>query len=197
MGTLLLAVLEANASVALWLQDIANDMLLATRLITSTGSDVDTFVGDYTLTRLPATYATTYETLTRFITNSSTTVLVGATVVTGDGTLRFSVLPDTTNQYWDPITQAAYIIPSGVASIIVPVIAQTAGTISNVVSGSINLPGSDMSGIDQCTNVTGVTDGEDAESDQALKDASSSISPAFRARRCPPLRRQSTVSRRG
>ena len=53
-GSVLLAILEANASVVLWIEYLIFQVLQVTRLATSSGTDVDTFVNDFTMERLPA-----------------------------------------------------------------------------------------------------------------------------------------------
>ena len=53
IGSTLRAVLEANASLALWMQWLILLVLRTTRAATSTGADLDTWVADFGLARLP------------------------------------------------------------------------------------------------------------------------------------------------
>ena len=165
------AILRATSS--LWEVQQANvyRLLKASRLSTSTGDDVDTFVGDYGLVRDPATSATGVVTLSRFTPLSPTTVVVGATVRTGDGAYLYSVTADPASAYWsaDAGTAGGYILPVGTESIAVPVTAVVPGTSGNVIAGAISLTGDDMSGIDYVGNAAAITGGADAESDAALK----------------------------
>src|SRR5260370_39063042 len=53
-GAVFRALAEAQASVSLWLQGLILQLLTVTRLATSSGLDVDSFVNDFGMTRLPA-----------------------------------------------------------------------------------------------------------------------------------------------
>jgi uncharacterized phage protein gp47/JayE len=165
------ALLQATS--ALWsvAQNDVYLLLLASRLATCTGTDVDTFVGDYGLVRDPAVAASGIVTVTRFAPIGSTTVLVGDTYRTGDGALVFAVYADTTNAYWSATqgTAGGYVLPAGTAAITVPVKCTTTGSAANVIAGAISLLGSSTSAIDVCTNLAAFTGGQDGESDQALK----------------------------
>ena len=57
IGSVLRAIIEANAAVILWLQGLITYVLTLTRLATSSGSDVDTFIADFGFFRLPASDA--------------------------------------------------------------------------------------------------------------------------------------------
>ena len=58
VGSTLRAVLEANASIGLWMQWLILQVLRTTRAATSNGADLDSWMADLTLTRLPAVAAT-------------------------------------------------------------------------------------------------------------------------------------------
>ena len=64
-GSVLRALLEANASVALWVQWLIVQVLALTRAATSRGADLDTWMADFGVTRLPAVAATGVLTLGR------------------------------------------------------------------------------------------------------------------------------------
>ena len=168
VGSATRAILEANASIALWLQYLIVLTMQRQRLATSTATDVDSWVGDYGLARLPAIAATGVVTLARFSTSTAATILPGVTVRTGDGTQTFTVMTDVGNALWSA-SAGAYILPVGTASINVPITALTLGTAGNVVAGSISLLASATSGIDTVNNVAGLTNGVAAESDAALR----------------------------
>jgi uncharacterized phage protein gp47/JayE len=167
-GSILRAVSEAVASQALWLQSVALAVLSVTRAATSVGPDLDSFVGDYGLTRDPAIGAIGTATFARFTAASSALLPVGTQVQTSDGTQTFAVTVDTTNPNWSA-GQNGYVIPAGTASITVPIQAITAGSASNVVAGSITLILSAVPGVDTVTNAAPLENGEDAESDTALR----------------------------
>ena len=66
VGSTLRAILEANASIALWLQWLILQVLRMTRASTSAAADLDSWMADYAFTRLPATAAGGGVTLSRF-----------------------------------------------------------------------------------------------------------------------------------
>jgi uncharacterized phage protein gp47/JayE len=146
-------------------------VLQASRLATCFGSDVDTFVGDYGLVRDPSVASTGIVTLMRFSPIGSATILVGATVRTGDGSVTYAITADATNAYWSPSTgtAGAYIIPNGVATIDVPVQCTTPGSIGNVIAGAVSLAGDNLQSVDALTNAAPFIGGNDGETDAALK----------------------------
>lgn len=176
IGSVELALVEGSAANALWLQWLIVQLMMRQRLSTSFGDDVDTFVGDYSLTRLPGVSATGAVTLTRFFATESATVLVGSNVKTGDGSQTFTITADTTNGLYsaavtDPSGNVVggYIIPANTASATVPIQAQVVGTVGNVSANTITLLATGISGVDTVTNSLGLTNGLDAESDAELK----------------------------
>ena len=170
VGSTLRAVLEANASVALWMQWLVVQVLQMTRAATSSGADLDSWMADFSLVRLPASPASGTVTLSRFTTGSTALIPVGALVRTADGSQTFAVSADSTNASWDP-TQQGYAVAAGAASVDVPIVAQAAGTAGNVLAGTISMLVSAIPGIDAASNTSALSNGIDAESD-----------PAFRAR---------------
>src|ERR1700759_3229488 len=96
-GSVLRAVLEANASLALWLQWLIVQVLQTTRAATSVGADLDSWMADFTLIRIPASFASGPVSLSRYTPTLNAFVPVGALVRTADGTQTFAVAADTTN----------------------------------------------------------------------------------------------------
>jgi hypothetical protein len=167
VGSVLRSVIEANAAVALWLQWLIVRVLAMTRLATSSGTDVDSFVGDFGLLRLPASAASGYVTLSRFIAGIATLVPPGTLVKTASGTV-FSVTSAAQESAWSA-AQGGYVLPAMAISVDVAVTAQVAGSSGNVTAASINLLGSAIAGIDSVTNAQPLAGGFDAESDAALR----------------------------
>ncbi|WP_141262513.1 baseplate J/gp47 family protein, partial [Komagataeibacter diospyri] len=162
------AMLEAVAGLGLWFQFIALQILSRTRLATSIGSDVDSFVEDFGLSRESGTAATGTVTLTSFTPSSqSATIAVGTTVKTASN-LIYDVVEDSTNAAWSA-ADSAYVRPAGTASITVPVQCETTGATGNVAAGAICLLGTAVSGIDTVTNAAALTNGSDGETDAALR----------------------------
>ncbi len=168
VGSVTRAVLEANASIALWLQYVALAILSSTRLATSSGSDVDSWLADFGETRLPAVGAGGLETFGRYTSTTGATIPVGTTVRKGDMTSTYAVVADTSNPAY-VAASSAYVIAAGTASVTVPVLCTVAGSAGNAVAGGVTLLGSALPGIDYCTNAASFTTGEDAESDASFK----------------------------
>lgn len=167
-GSVLRAILQANASVALWVQWLCLQVLQTTRAATSTGSDLDSWVADYGLARLPAVAATGNAVLSRQVTTSTVLVAAGGALRTGDGLQNFVIVEDPGNAAWSVSADAYQLLP-GQGSITVPVVASIAGSAGNVQPGAIALLASAMPGVDGVSNPVATTGGLDAESDTALR----------------------------
>ena len=168
VGSVLRAVLEANASVALWLQWLILQVLALTRAATSNGADLDSWMADFSVTRLPAVAASGNVTFARFTPTDSALVAVGTTVLTADGTQAFAVYANPGNGAWNG-TLGGYVIAASVASVTVPVAAVVAGIGGNVQASTITLIASGIAGVDTVTNGSAFTTGVDAETDAALR----------------------------
>jgi uncharacterized phage protein gp47/JayE len=168
IGSTLRAVLEANASLGLWMQWLILLVLQTTRAATSIGSDLDSWVADFGLTRLPAVAATGIVTFTRFTVLGTALVPVGSLVRTSDGTQTFVVSIDTTNATWN-IVQSGYVMATTASTVTVPVIAQIAGSGGNVQAGAVTLLASAIPGVDAVGNAAAFNNGLDAEADSALR----------------------------
>lgn len=168
VGSLELARAEAVAGVTMWLQSLVMQLLATTRLSTSVGTDVDSFVGDFGLLREAAVSATGQVTFSRFTATQSATIPVGATLLTTDGTQQFTVIADTTQPYWNASANA-YVIPAGTSSGAVTVQAVNAGTQGNVSANTITTISTAIVGVDTVTNALAFTNGVNAETDTALQ----------------------------
>ena len=168
VGSTLRAVLEANASIALWMQWLILLVLQTTRAATSSDSDLDTWMADFALTRLPAVTATGVVTFTRFTVLGTALVPVGALVRTSDGTQTFTVTVDATNPAWNE-AQNGYFMSATAATVDVPVVGQVAGSAGNVQAGSITLLASAIPGVDAVNNAAAFANGLDAETDGAFR----------------------------
>lgn len=167
-GSVLLSVIEAIAGVGLWLQAMTYNVLLTTRLGTSTGSDIDSYVGDFGLTRSPAVAASGSVLFARYAATIAALIPVGALVKTADGTQTFAVIQDTTNPLWNA-TLGGYLVPAGTSAATCTVSAQIAGTAGNVQAGTISLLATSIAGVDTVSNPGPFTNGIAAETDTALQ----------------------------
>jgi uncharacterized phage protein gp47/JayE len=168
VGSAMRAVLEANASVALWMQWLILQVLQTTRAATSNGPDLDSWMADMSLTRLPAVAATGSATFARFTSTAPALVPAGALVRTTDGSQTFAVSIDASNPAWSAAANG-YVVAAGIGSLSVPVVAQTPGVAGNVQAAAITLLVSTIPGIDTVTNTAPLQNGLNAESDDALR----------------------------
>lgn len=168
VGSVLRAVLEANASIGLWIQYLIVEVLTTTRAATSGGADLDSWVADFGLARLPGVPARGVAAFSRAVTGFFSVVPVGALVKTGTGTdaLSFQVVADAGHPAW---TGAGYRVAADVLSVSVPVVAVVPGWAGNVRAGEIRLLASAIPGVDAVTNEAPAAGGLDAESDIALR----------------------------
>jgi len=168
VGSVLRAILEANAAVVLWVQWLVLLTLQTTRAATSAGSDLDSWMADFSLSRLPATTALGIITVSRFSGTTAAFVPAGTAVKTQDGTVSFTVTIDTANPAWQT-NQNAYCLATGVMSLDLPIIASFAGQSGNVLSNTITLLSSSVPGVDLVTNGIATSGGENPEADEAFR----------------------------
>ena len=168
VGSILRAIVEANAAIIIWLQSLIIQVLAITRAATSSGTDLDSWVADYGMTRLAATYASGQVTFSRFTATQQVIVPIGASVQTADGSQQYSVVVDAANLAYNA-GLGGYVMGAGVASVTVPVVAGVAGAAGNVIAGSVATITGAIAGVDTVTNAAGFVNGADAESDAALR----------------------------
>lgn len=171
VGSVLRAVLEANAALALWMQWLILQLLGATRAATSQGTDLDTWVADFGVARLPGSPAGGQVLFSRTTPGQAALIPAGSQVRTADApgstdAASFAVVADPTHAAW---TGDAYRIAAADTSILLPVAALLPGAASNVQPGAIALLASSLPGIDAVTNPLPLLGGLDAEPDTALR----------------------------
>ncbi len=167
VGSVLRAVLEANASVGLWVQWLIVQVLATTRAATSAGADLDSWVADFGLARLPGIPGTGFVTFSRGVPGLAAVVPVGAQVRTADvPALAFTVSADPSNPAW---TGGGYALGAAALSVTVPVVAVRAGQAGNVRPGLIVQLGTALPGVDAVSNLGPLSGGLDAEADAALR----------------------------
>ncbi len=169
VGSIVRALIESNGRTALWLESLAQYVLARTRLATSTGSDADSFVADFGLTRLPGVAASGLVNFTSFSTNQTRYIEVAtSTVSIPGGAVTYQVYADLTNEHYVPDLNA-YQMTIGTATISVPVIALTPGIIGNAIAGEITVINSPITGVDQVTNPAPFENGVEPQSDPQLR----------------------------
>ncbi len=168
VGSILRAVLEANASVALWLQWLIMEVLSLTRAATSNGVDLDSWVADFGLNRLSAVSATGLATFSRSTPGLAAIIPVGAIIRTGAdaNSQAFAVTEDSNRATW---CAGGYALAAPLAEITVPIQALSPGQAGNVQAGVLVLLSTPIPGVDSVTNNNPMAGGVDAESDVALR----------------------------
>lgn len=168
IGSLMRAIVEANAGVLQWVQQLIVTLLAATRAATCSGADLDSWMADFGFIRLSAGFASGSVTYSRFTATNSALVPIGALVGSTDGSQQYAVTVDTTNAFYNA-SLGGYLVPAGTASVTVPVLATNAGAAGNALVGTVTVIVGGISGIDTVTNAQPFANGVDAESDSAFR----------------------------
>lgn len=168
VGSVMRALLEANASVGLWMQWLIMQVLGATRASTSNGNDLDSWVADFGMSRLASVAAAGNVIFTRTTGGLPAMVAAGALVRTGTNASDqiFVVVGDSSNPAW---TGVGYALSGSQTSVTARVQAQQVGIAGNVVAQSITMLATPIPGIDGVTNSSPMMGGTDAETDDALR----------------------------
>lgn len=169
VGSILRALVNANAAVSMWLQSLVLQVLALTRFASSYGSDADSWGADWGFYRLPASVAAGYVTFSRFTPTNTAFIPVGSQVQTADGTQQFQVVADTTNPAYSATPTPGYTIAAGTASLTAKVQSVNASINANVLPGTISVLLTSISGVDYCLNALATAGGANAESDAAFK----------------------------
>ena len=168
IGSVNLAKVESVSGIALWLQGLIVKMLAISRLSTSNGADVDSFVADYGLSRLPSTASSGYVTFSRFDSSMQAIINIGQPVSSSTAGIVFNVIADSTNPHYSDSSKA-YIIPTGLASESIAVQCSVSGAQGNLATGTINTISNPILYVDHVTNANPFTNGTDSETDTELK----------------------------
>jgi uncharacterized phage protein gp47/JayE len=168
VGSVNLAIIEAVAQVVIWLEGLILILLATTRAATSSGSDLDTWMADYGLTRLAATSSTGQVTFARFTPTYQAVVPVGTVIQTADGSQQFTVIVDTTQAAYSA-TLNGYVIAAGLSSATATVQSVNTGTATNVLANTITVLTQAIQYVDTVTNAAGFTNAANAETDAALR----------------------------
>lgn len=168
IGSILRSLAEANAGIVMWIQQLIVKLLVTTRAATCSGEDLDSWMADFSFSRLSAMQATGRVTFSRFTATQPALIKAGAQVSTTDGTQSYTVIADTAMEAWED-GQSGYVIAAGVNALAVPVRANHAGASGNVQSGTITVIIGALPFVDTVTNPHALTNGKDAESDDDFR----------------------------
>lgn len=167
-GGIVYILLQAWASVGLWLQGLILAVLAASRLNSSVGSDVDTFVADFELTRIASVFSTGVVTIGRYLNTAVAHIPVGLLLTTSDGATQFRVVEDDTKPTWNA-GLGLYVIPALTSNADVAVVAVVPGAAGNAQIGTITQISASAPGLDYVSNAGLTSGGVDAETDAQLK----------------------------
>ncbi|MDE2024870.1 MAG: baseplate J/gp47 family protein [Patescibacteria group bacterium] len=169
-GSVLLALIEANAGNSIWLQALASTLLAVTRLSTSSGTDVDSFIEDFGFFRYQGNAANGNVTLSRSTTTLQGVCPIGSILTCSTNpNLQYQVTLNSSLSTYDP-TLNAYVAAVSVASITIPVVCTIDGTIGNAAIGTIDtIQNPSLCTFDSVTNSAAFTTGADAWSDNQTK----------------------------
>ena len=167
-GDPLLAIFQASAAQAVFLESLDDTIANYARAQTSTGAALDSWMAQFGFVRLPAIGAfgpVTFSTASVLAYN--VVIPVGAIVQTSGGAIQFQVIADNTQPAYNA-TANAYIILAGNTSCSVTVQCTVAGTVGNVSANTIIQLSSTIPGVASINNASAFTNGVVAESDTAF-----------------------------
>jgi uncharacterized phage protein gp47/JayE len=167
IGSVLRALLESCATVALWLQWMVLQVLAATRASTSTGAALDSWMADFAFDRLPGAPAYGMVSFGRYTLGLQATIPVGAVLLTADGSQSFTVTEDDTNPAWNGAS--GYSLLAAQAGIIVPALCSAGGPAGNVQAGAVQVLATPIPGVDFVSNAAAFGGGVTAETDAAFR----------------------------
>lgn len=161
VGSITLAWAQACSAVALWLQAEVVQTLALTRASTSFGADLDSWMAQWNFARQGGAAAAGNVIVGRFTAASRLTIPVTARFSTGPGGQTFTVQPDPLNTAYSAIGNG-YTLMAGVGSMVLPVLADVAGSGGNVAANTITSFLTPVLGIDTVSNPTALAGGIDA-----------------------------------
>ena len=168
VGSVIRAILEAQASVALWLQVLVADVFEASRAGTARGEKLDTWMADFAFARLPAVASAGYVKFTRGFPDGEVLVPERARLKSSDGLISFIVASDKDHPAWDDQARG-YRFAGAQLELELPIICEEAGIAGNVGAGAISMLASAIAGVESVVNVQPTIGGVDAEDDAAFR----------------------------
>lgn len=168
-GSILQALIEANAGNSLWIQALMSALLAVTRLQTSKGNDVDTFIKQFGYSRPAAVAASGIVNFSRVNTTGASYIPATTTIVSTSSTsVQFRTVINSALSYYDPTTNS-YVLANGITDIDVPVVCTATGISGNINVGQIDTINSPLINVPTVTNSSAFTNGSEAASDTVTK----------------------------
>lgn len=168
-GNVALALFQTFATQLVYFEFLLQAVIAMARLSTSTGADVDSFVADYGLTRLPPTFAEGPVTLSTLTPAPQQLLIpVGTIVQSQGGAVQYQLIADTDNPDYSAAFDA-YLIRAGDSSATATAKALLSGASQNVQAGILTQLAQGGTGIAIVTNASPIQNGKDAETDEQLR----------------------------
>lgn len=168
-GDPLLAIFQSFATQIVFLENMATQLAALTRAQTSTGANLDTWMGQFSFTRLPAVSATGEVVLSVNSAHSQPTSVPLSTIVQiSGGAIQYQLVADNTQPDYASGTQT-YVLPAGQLSMTATVQALVPGAAYNVQANQLTQFLSSVPGIDNVTNPNPILNGVNAETDSAFR----------------------------
>lgn len=168
-GDPLLAIFQSMSSQFIFLESVATQLAALTRAQTSTGANLDTWMAQFSFTRLPAVAPVGSITLTALSAHSTNTTVPLTTIVqTAGGSIQYQLVADTTQAAYSSALNA-YVLPAGQTSITATAQSIQPGTAYNVQANQLTQFAASVPGIDLVTNPDPILNGVNAESDSAFR----------------------------
>jgi len=170
-GSVLYSLVTSNSAMGMWIQGLITSLLALARLQTSTGNDVDTFIKQFGFTRYLGKAATGNVTFSRTNTAQNSYIPAGTVVstnITGQASVQYTVIADTTNPQWDAVNNR-YSFANLATTLNVLVQCNQNGTIGNAAINSITVINTPLTNVTGVTNSIAFASGLDADSDQVTR----------------------------
>jgi len=168
-GSVALALFQTYATQIVYFEFLLQAVIAMARLSTASGSDVDSFVNDFGMTRLAATFATgpvTLSVLSPAV--QQATIPVGTIIQSQGGVYQYQLIADTNQPAYNESLNA-YVLEATQTSITATAQAVFAGASQNVQANILTQLGQAGSGIDTVTNSAPIINGKDPETDAQVK----------------------------
>lgn len=169
-GDPLLAIMESVGSQQIFLQSLCEAVLKYARASTAEGEDLDSWLADFNFFRLPATKAKGQVSFGVKIAKSTNTLVpVGTIIQVPGGAIQYEVVADPVQSGWNETLQG-YVITAGSSYVVATVQALEAGYAFNAQPNQITQIISTATGVDTVINTLAITNGLDAETDEAVRN---------------------------
>lgn len=170
-GDPFLALTEAITTQLLFLQARAVSILKFARSSTAEDEDLDSFMAQFFLDRLPALYAKgPVQFSIKAVKQTDLLIPVGTIIQNQGGKIKYEVVADPLRPAF-VAAKNAYVLVAGSKTVIVTAQALNNGAQSNIQPGQLTqLSGSTAPGIDAVKNLEVIANGADKESDAAYRE---------------------------